>query len=121
MLSGLSDAPTLPARCGCQTAIEHCTNNAHLVLHPFWDDELGSEKVRQKGHKHGARLERTPGLIKNHAYKAPSNVVGIYWNECLFVARPTIRFLVGGALGHKDADIITLMDDGSVRHTGSWK
>ena len=31
------------------------------------------------------------------------------------------RFLVGWALGRKDADIITFMGDGSVRYNGSWK
>ena len=31
------------------------------------------------------------------------------------------RFLVGWALGHMDADVITLMEDGSVRYHGSWK
>ena len=31
------------------------------------------------------------------------------------------RFLFGWALGHKDADIITLMEDASVRYNGSWK
>ena len=31
------------------------------------------------------------------------------------------RFLVGWALGHKDADTITLMEDGSVRYNGLWK
>ena len=31
------------------------------------------------------------------------------------------RFLIGWALGHKDADIITLMEDGSVRYNCSWK
>ena len=31
------------------------------------------------------------------------------------------RFLVGWALGHTDADIITLMEDGIVRKNGSWK
>ena len=31
------------------------------------------------------------------------------------------RFLVVWALGHKDVDIITLMEDGSVRYNGSWK
>ena len=30
-------------------------------------------------------------------------------------------FLVGWAIGHKDADIITFMGDGSVRYNGSWK
>ena len=34
MLCGLSDAPTLPARCRCLAATEHRTNNAHLVLLP---------------------------------------------------------------------------------------
>ena len=56
--------------------------------------------------------------------KSPSNVVG-------FLERVLVRskinddkqpkFLVGWALGHKDADIITLMEDGSVRYNGSWK
>ena len=31
------------------------------------------------------------------------------------------RFLVCWALGHKGADIVTLMEDGSVRYNGSWK
>ena len=31
------------------------------------------------------------------------------------------RFLVGRGFGHKDADIVTLMEDGSVRYDGSWK
>ena len=56
--------------------------------------------------------------------KAPGNVVG-------FLERVLVRskinddrkrrFLVGWALGHKDADIINLMEDGSVRYNGSWK
>ena len=49
MRSGLSDGPTLPARCRCRAATEHRINNAHLVLHPIWNDELSSEKERQKG------------------------------------------------------------------------
>ena len=62
MLSGLSDAPTLPARCRCQAATEHRINNANLVLHPIWNDELSSEKETQKGYMHRARFGRTPGL-----------------------------------------------------------
>ena len=56
--------------------------------------------------------------------KAPSNVVG-------FLERVLVRnrgnddkqprFLVGWSLGHRDADILTLMEDGSVRYNGSWK
>ena len=56
--------------------------------------------------------------------KAPSNVVG-------FLERVLVRskinddkqprFLVGWALGHKNADIITPMEDGSVRYNSSWK
>ena len=56
--------------------------------------------------------------------KAPSNVVG-------FLARVRVRskikdekqhrFLVDWALGHKDADIITPMEHGSVRRNGSCK
>ena len=56
--------------------------------------------------------------------KAPNNVVGFL--ERVLVRskinddkqpRPLIRW----AHGHKDADIITLMEDGSVRYNGSWK
>ena len=56
--------------------------------------------------------------------QAPSNVVG-FLERVLFRSKinddkqPT--FLVGGALCYKDADIITLMEDGSVRYNGSWK
>ena len=56
--------------------------------------------------------------------KAPSNVVG-------FLERVLVRskindgtqprILVGWAFGHKDADIITPMEDGSVRYNGAWK
>ena len=48
-----------------------------------------------------------------------------FWNE--FFVHSKINdpkqpsFLVGWALGHKDADIITLMEDGSVWFHGSWK
>ena len=46
------------------------------------------------------------------------------WNEFLFVAESTMTnspdCLVGRPLGHKDADIVTLMEDGSVRYDGSW-
>ena len=57
--------------------------------------------------------------------KAPSNVVGLL--ERVVLVRSRInddkqpRFLVGWPLGHKDADIITLMEDGSVCYDGSWK
>ena len=57
MLSGLSDAPTLQARCGCQAATEQRINIAHLVLHPIWKDELGSEKVTQKGQTQSTMVE----------------------------------------------------------------
>ena len=47
------------------------------------------------------------------------------WTEFLFVAKinddKQPRFLVGWALGHKDTDIITLIEYGSVRFNGSWK
>ena len=60
-----SDAPTLPCGVDVNAAIEHI-NIAHLVLHTMWkgyiwNDEFSSGKSR-KGHKHRARLERTPGL-----------------------------------------------------------
>ena len=48
MLPGLSDAPTLLARCRCQAATEHRINFVHLVLLSIWKDELGSETVTQK-------------------------------------------------------------------------
>ena len=47
-----------------------------------------------------------------------------FWNEFLFAAKnddKQRRFLVGWALGHKDADTITLIEDGSVRYNDSWK
>ena len=56
--------------------------------------------------------------------QAPSNVVG-------FLERVLVRskinddkqprFLVRWTLGHKDVDIITFMEDGSVRYNGLWK
>ena len=56
--------------------------------------------------------------------KAPSNVAGfleriLVRNKINDDKQP--RFLVGWPLGHKNADVITLMDDGSVRYNGSWK
>ena len=56
--------------------------------------------------------------------KAPSNVVG--FGDRVPVRRKINdgqqpRFLVCWALGHKDADIVSLMEDGSVRYNGSWK
>ena len=66
----------------------------------------------------------TPREAHTQGTKAPSNVVG-------FLARVRVRskindekqprFLVDWALGHKDADIITPMEHGSVRRNGSWK
>ena len=56
--------------------------------------------------------------------KAPSNVVG-FLERVLVRSRinddKQPRFLVGRGFGHKDADIVTLMEDGSVRYDGSWK
>ena len=34
---------------------------------------------------------------------------------------PHLELVIVWALGQKDADIITLMEDGSVRYNGSWK
>ena len=56
--------------------------------------------------------------------KAPSNVAGFVQR---FLVRNKInddkqpRFLEGWSLGHKDADVITLVEDGNVRYNGSWK
>ena len=48
-----------------------------------------------------------------------------FWNEFLIATKTTVTnspdFLVGWALWHNDADIITFMEDGSVRHNASWK
>ena len=56
--------------------------------------------------------------------RAPSNVVG-FWDRVLVHSNinddQQPRFLVCWALGHKDADIVSLMGDGSVRYNGSWK
>ena len=56
--------------------------------------------------------------------EAPSNVVGFVERVSCSQQKSTMtkqpRFLVGWALGHKDADIITLMEDENVRHNGSW-
>ena len=47
------------------------------------------------------------------------------WNEFLSETKSTMtkhpKFLVGWSLGHKDADVITLMEDGNVSYNGSWK
>ena len=56
--------------------------------------------------------------------KAPSNVAGfleriLVRNKINDDRQP--RFLVGWSLGHEDADVITLMEDGNVRYNGSWK
>ena len=56
--------------------------------------------------------------------KAPSNVVGFLEQvlmRCRINDNKQPRFLVGWARGHKDTDIITLMEDGSVRYSESWK
>ena len=48
-----------------------------------------------------------------------------FWSEFLFENKinddKQPRFLVGWSLGHKDPDIITLMEDENVRYNGSWK
>ena len=48
-----------------------------------------------------------------------------FWSEFLFEHNinddKQFRFLVGWSLGHKDPDIITLMEDENVRYNGSWK
>ena len=57
-------------------------------------------------------------------HKAPSNVVG-FLERVLLCSKlndnQQPRFFVGWALGHKDADIITLMEGGSVRYNDSLK
>ena len=62
--------------------------------------------------------------MKHTREKAPSSAVGFFQRflvHCKINDDKQPRFLVGWALGHKDADIITLMEDGSVRYNGSWK
>ena len=48
MVSGLSDAPTVRARCRCQAATEHRINNAPLVLHPHLDERIELMKRKTK-------------------------------------------------------------------------
>ena len=73
---------------------------------------------------------RDRGTIKTTPHEAhtgdktPNNAAGFFesvlvWSKINNDKQP--RFLIGWALGHKDADIITLMEDGSVRYNGSWK
>ena len=62
--------------------------------------------------------------MKRTQNKAPSNIAGfpervLVRNKINDDKQP--RFLIGWSLGHRDADIITLMEDGSVRFNGSWK
>ena len=56
--------------------------------------------------------------------KAPNNVV-VFFERVLVRSKTNDdkqpRFLIGWALGHKDADIITVMEDGSATYIGSWK
>ena len=51
--------------------------------------------------------------------KAPSNIAG-FWERILIRNRinddKQPKFLVGWSLGHKDADVITLMEAGNVRY-----
>ena len=56
--------------------------------------------------------------------KASNNVAG-FLERMLVKSRQNQNkqpgFLVGWALGHNDADVVTLMEDGSVRYNGAWK
>ena len=56
--------------------------------------------------------------------KAPSNVAGLVQRFLVrnkIIDDKQLRFLEGWSLGHKDADVITLVEDGNVRYNGSWK
>ena len=70
----------------------------------------------------GGTIQITPHEAHTQVTQALREVVGFL--ERVFVhskmnddQQP--RFLVGWGLGHKDADIITLREDGSVRYNGS--
>ena len=71
----------------------------------------------------GGRVKKNPHEAHT-GDEAQSNVVGL-WERVLVRSKTNddkkSRFLVGWALGHKDALIITLMEDGSVRNNISWK
>ena len=68
-------------------------------------------------------IKITPHAAHTRA-KAPSIVVAVLGR---ILVRSKInddkqpRFMVGWALGPKDTDIITFVEDGSVRYNGSWK
>ena len=62
--------------------------------------------------------------MKHTLETAPSNVAG-FLERVLVRSKinddKQLRFLVGWALGHEDADIITFMEDRSLRCNSSWK
>ena len=75
------------------------------------------------GFRDGGKVNITPHEAHT-GDNAPNNVVGFL--ERVLVRRKNNddtqpRFLIGWALGHRDADIITLVEDGSVIYNRTWK
>ena len=108
-------------RCGVEIILDHpvaqwAVRHAEWVQNFFVKSDVSLSD--------GGTIKITPREAHTGDKKAPSDVVGFL--ERVFV-RSKInddkqpRFLVGWALGHKDADIITLMADGGARHNSSWK
>ena len=71
----------------------------------------------------GGAVKNTPHFAHT-GHKTPSAVVG-FLERVLVRSKVNddkqSRFLTCWALGYKDADIITLMKDESVRYNGSWE
>ena len=90
------------------------------VRHAEWIQNFVESDVDLSG---GGTIKVTPHEAHT-GEEAPSNVAGflervLVRNKINDDKQP--RFLVGCSLGHKDADVITLMEDGNVRYNGSWK
>ena len=108
-------------RCGVEIILDHPVAQ-WAVRHAGWIQSIlvKSDVDLSEG---GTIKKNTPHEAHTRD-KAPSNVVG-FLERVLFRSKinddKQPRFLVGGASGHKDADIINLMEDGSVRYNGSWQ
>ena len=100
--------------------VRKCNVAQWAVRHAEW---IRNFSVKSDADMSGVGTKITPHEAHT-GDKAPSNVIG-------FLERVLVRskinddkqpmFLAGGALGHKDADIITVVEDGSVRYNGSWR
>ena len=94
--------PGLTARCSCRSATEHRTYSAHLVLHTTWKEDLGPEKVTQKGHTQSTVGEDARTSIFEEAFAntslavppgpallwGPGDVPGEWADVCGFIKPP---------------------------------